>query len=67
MGDHIAGLLHELERHVMADRTDRIEAIKAELKELGCDDKGKPLDAKKKAAPAKEKAVDSRPLETRGE
>jgi hypothetical protein len=67
MGDHIAGLLHELERHVMANRTDRIEAIKAELKALGRKEDGTPLDDAKKSPAPKETAVDARPLETRGE
>jgi hypothetical protein len=66
MGDHVAGLLHEMERHLLANRTDRVEAIKDELKALGCKEDGTPLEKKASAKPL-EKAVDNRPLETRGE
>lgn len=68
MGDHIAGLLHEMGRHLMAGRQERVEQIKDELKALGRKEDGSPVDdeAKESQAP-KETAVDARPLETRGE
>jgi hypothetical protein len=33
--DHIAGLLHEMERHVLAGREDRVADIKRELADFG--------------------------------